>query len=129
MTGLRTEHNTLMASSSSGSTQLERSKLRLETLQASHSELEGKYTDLQRANADLHRQLEKWSNLEAQDDTEMEINRKRKVELEIEVRTLQARLEDAEKVVQQKEDKVKARIERYREKIAEHEVWYIYKSS
>lgn len=117
-----------MASSSSGSTELERSKLRLQTLQANHAELEGKHADLQRTNTDLRRQLEKWSNLETRDDGERDTLRKRKVELEVEVKTLQTRLGDAEKAAQQREDKLKARIERYKEKIVEHEVRRITKT-
>lgn len=116
-----------MASSKLGSSEVERIKLRLETLQTSHTELEEKHAEVQRTNVELRRQLEKWSNLEARDDTERETLRKRKVELEVEVQTLQTRLDDAEKSAQQKEDKLKARIGRYREQMGEHEVRYISK--
>ncbi|KAJ3477815.1 hypothetical protein NLI96_g10206 [Meripilus lineatus] len=121
LAGIRAEHTALMASSKLGSSEVERIKLRLETLQTSHTELEEKHAEVQRTNVELRRQLEKWSNLEARDDTERETLRKRKVELEVEVQTLQTRLDDAEKSAQQKEDKLKARIGRYREQMGEHE--------
>ena len=113
--GLRKEHTTLVSSSTSSSSALERTKLELDGVQASHAELCKKYTELERSNEDLVRQLEKGRGMENRDEEELESLRKRKVELEVEVAQLQ-------ETADSREQKFKTKLQKFKESIHEHVV-------
>lgn len=125
MTGLRKELTSLRSGEASKSSDLQRSNLRLEGLQASHATLEAKYDELQKLNADLHQQVEKWMKLESRDTGELEAVRKRKIELEVSMEELQSRLDEAEKMAGQQEEKTKARVEKYKVDVNKYKTAYL----
>jgi predicted nucleic acid-binding Zn-ribbon protein len=76
---------------------LERTTLQLEGAQTKNSDLKRANEDLKRNNSEIQRQLTKWQNLETKGDMEVETLRKRRIELEVEVKELEKRLEKSEK--------------------------------
>ncbi|THH06435.1 hypothetical protein EW145_g4102 [Phellinidium pouzarii] len=94
---LRGESTTLKASFESSSTKLERTTLQLEGARTHAADLDTTNKELIRTNADLKRQLDKWETLETRGGTEMEEMRKRRIELEVQVRELQERVKEFEK--------------------------------
>lgn len=119
---MRSQHTTLLASSSASSVSLERANLQIEGLKSSLSELQDKHTELERTNSDLLRQLEKWRNLDKRENEESDTLRKRKVVLEIELKELKAELEQLTAVTEQREDKYQTRIQKYKDSLKEHAV-------
>ncbi|KXN84757.1 hypothetical protein AN958_12184 [Leucoagaricus sp. SymC.cos] len=109
---LREQNVHLETSLASTSSKLERTNLQLEGAQTSRSQLEGVNEDLKRKNYDLQRQLDKWQRLENKDNEELDSLRKRKSEVEVEVKELRDRLnwvtDDSAKTL----DKEKKRIEK-----------------
>jgi predicted RNase H-like nuclease (RuvC/YqgF family) len=87
----------LRASTESTTSKLERITLQLEGYQTANAELEHMNADLKRTEVDLKRQLDKWQNLETKGGAEVDAMRKRRIELEVQVKELQKRLDDAGK--------------------------------
>lgn len=119
---LREENAHLQASLASTSSKLERINLQLEGAQSSRSELEDLNDELKRKNHDLQRQLDKWQRLETKGDAELDALRKRKIELEVEVKELRDRLEKADDENMKALEKEKRRVERLRETTLEWQV-------
>lgn len=119
---LREENVHLQATLSSTSSKLERINLQLEGAQSSRSELEGLNDELKRKNHDLQRQLDKWQRLESKGDAELDSLRKRKIELEVEVKELRDRLEKANDDNTRMLEKEKRRVERIKETALEWQV-------
>ncbi|EKM58265.1 uncharacterized protein PHACADRAFT_117064 [Phanerochaete carnosa HHB-10118-sp] len=120
LAGLRKEHTSLLASSSSSSADLERTNLQVEGLKSSLAELQGRYNDIQVQNADLLRQLEKWRNIENREGGELETIRKRKIELEIQVKEQEERLAEAEEAQTLLKTKYQTRIQQYKVSLNDH---------
>ncbi|TCD69366.1 hypothetical protein EIP91_007922 [Steccherinum ochraceum] len=103
--------------------ELERASLRYETLKTGHSQLDDKYKELKASYDNSAKQLEKWSDLENRDSTELESLRAQKLKLDITVKDLQNQLENAKKngadVSQAKVEKWKKSVEEYREALDE----------
>lgn len=110
-----------MASSSSNTAALERSNLQVQGLKYSLTELQEKYDEVQRKNADLLRQLEKWRNIESREDNELETLRKHKIELEVQVKEYEERVAEAS-LTERERDKLAVKIEKYKVSLAEHQV-------
>ena len=129
---LRVEHNSLVASTSSSATELERTSLLLEGLKSSHSELETKHAEAERTIVDLRRQLEKWRNLEGREGAEMDTLRRSRIELEVRVKELESRVEELEEESGRKDEyvekqrvkvaKYKSMLEEYKTSFAEYQV-------
>lgn len=102
---MREEKTTLSATSAATATQLDRTSLQLDGAKTTIKELESTNGELQRTNADLKRQLDKWQSLDSKGGAQMEEMRKRKIELEVEVKELQVRVKELAKEV---EDNAKA---------------------
>jgi hypothetical protein len=69
------------------------------------------------------RQLEKWRNLDKRESEESETLRKRKIELEIELKELKSELEQLTTVTEQRENKYQTRIQKYKDSLKEHAVY------
>ena len=122
---LRVEHNSLVASTSSSATELERTSLHLEGLKSSHSELEKKHAESERTVADLRRQLEKWRNLEGREGAEVDNLRRSRIELEVRVKELESRVEELEEESGGKDEyveKQRAKVARYKTMLEEYKV-------
>ncbi|KAH9838507.1 uncharacterized protein C8Q71DRAFT_533552 [Rhodofomes roseus] len=120
---LRIEHNALVASTSSSTTNLERTTLHLEGLKSSYAELETKHGEAERTNADLRRQLEKWRTLESREGAEMDTLRRSRIELEVRVKELESRVEELEGEVTERNEfneKAKAKVARYKTHIEQY---------
>lgn len=101
---------------SSKAAELDRAILRYDTLKSTHEELKGKHDELQKLHSNATRQLEKWSNLDSRDNEELGKLRGQKVELEIAVKDLENRLEEANaesEAAKVKFSKWKKRLEEY----------------
>ena len=77
---------------------------------------------MQVKNADLLRQLEKWRNIENREGGELETVRKRKIELEIQVKEYGERLAEAEEAQTQLKSKYQTRIQQYKVSLNDHAV-------
>ncbi|GJE88583.1 hypothetical protein PsYK624_046660 [Phanerochaete sordida] len=117
---LRKDHAALLASSSSGGVDLERTTLQVEGLKSSLAELQEKYSEMQAKNKDLLRQLEKWRNMENREGEELETIRKRKIELDIQVKDYEQRLAEAEEAQTQLKAKYQTRIQQYKASLDDH---------
>ena len=132
LAGLRSEHTALLASSGASSVSLERANLQVDGLKSSIAELQDKHRELERTNADLLRQLEKWRNLEKRENEEGDSLRKRKIELEVEVKELKDEVEQLRAVTHERDEKYQNRIQKYKDSLKEHGVrelvnlWYLY---
>lgn len=112
----------MLASSGASSTALERAKLEVEGLTASLTEAQEKYSEVERTNNDLLRQLEKWRSLDSRETAENEDLRKKKVELEVRVAELEAELEEVTKVTQARDEKLQAKLQRHKISLGQHVV-------
>ncbi len=119
----REENAHLQASLASTSSRLERINLQLEGAQTSRSELEGLHDELKRKNHDLQRQLDKWQRLENKGDVELDALRKRKIELEVEVKELHNRLDKTTDENTKALEKERRRLEHLKKTALEWEVW------
>jgi chromosome segregation ATPase len=70
--------------------------IELDRAQTANAELDRLNDDLKRDNVEIKRQLDKWQNLETKDGVELDAMRKRRIELEVNVKELESRLSDAE---------------------------------
>jgi uncharacterized protein YlxW (UPF0749 family) len=71
--------------------------------------------ELKRNNAELKRQMDKWQNLETKGGAEVDTLRKRRVELEVQVKEFEGRLADADKTEQERDkalEKEKKKVEK-----------------
>lgn len=112
----------MLVSSNRSSADLERINLRVEGLKSSLVELQGRYNDIQVQNADLLRQLEKWRNIENREGGELETIRKRKIELEIQVKGHEERLAEVEEAQTLLKTKYQTRIQQYKVSLNDHAV-------
>lgn len=117
---LRAEHAQLTAATASTTSKLERTSLQLDGAQTQIAELERLNDDFKRNNTELKRQLDKWQNLENKGGAEVETLRKRRIDLELQLKECEGRLADAEKKDQEMTkalEKEKKRVERLKESI------------
>jgi septal ring factor EnvC (AmiA/AmiB activator) len=103
---LRESHVGLQVKVESTQAKLERVTLQLDGAQTTSAELARQNDELKRANGDIKRQLDKWQNLETKGGEEVETLRKQRIDLEVEVRALQLRLEKKESELQKEKNKV-----------------------
>lgn len=94
---VRKEYAALSASRDSSASKLERITLQLDGANSALAEMENANAELKRANTELKRQTDKWQNLETKSGAEVEETRKRKIELEVQVKELQSRVKELEK--------------------------------
>lgn len=121
LSGLRAEHTKVLSSTSTDSVALERSKLEVSGLQSSLAKLQEQHKEVERTNADLLRQLEKWRNMESRDTAELESLRKRKIELEVQVKQQEERVA-ASGHIEKERDKLHVKIQKYKVSLEEHQV-------
>ncbi|KIP11227.1 hypothetical protein PHLGIDRAFT_160351 [Phlebiopsis gigantea 11061_1 CR5-6] len=120
LSGLRAEHTKVLSSTSTDSVALERSKLEVSGLQSSLAKLQEQHKEVERTNADLLRQLEKWRNMESRDTAELESLRKRKIELEVQVKQQEERVA-ASVHIEKERDKLHVKIQKYKVSLEEHQ--------
>ena len=103
------------------SNKLSRLQLQLDGAQTKLKESERLADDLQRTNADLSRQLERWQTLEGKEEEAANVERKQRVALERELRALKDKMaEEAETAreeterLQSKNQKLKASLEEWK---------------
>ena len=89
------------------SSQLERANLQLDGERTRNADLERFNDELRRTNEDLKRQIDKWKSLENRGGAETESLRKKKVELEIQVQSLEAKLAKREEELEKSKQRVK----------------------
>ena len=95
-------------------------QLQLDGTKASLTELQQKYSELERSNADLVRQLEKWRSIENREGAELDTLRKEKIELEVEVDQLQ-------QAAEAREARFNAKVQKYKTSLNEHVVSRIHR--
>lgn len=87
---------------------MERSNLQLASAKAQIADLTRKHDELNQEHSSVIRQLSKWESLETKGGAEVETLRKQRVELEVEVSSLQTKLEKREEQIEKlKADKKK----------------------
>ena len=104
---LRAEHASLLSSSTAKGSDIERSNLRYDSLKSTHTELQKKFSELQQTTGDLRRQLDKWNDLGNREEGELTDLRKAKIENEVEIEALKLRLDEVNKKVKDRKEKVK----------------------
>lgn len=104
---------------------LERTVLQLDGAQTKISDLERINEELRRTNSDIQRQLVKWQNLETKGDLEVETLRKRRIELEVQVKALETRLEKNTELNTTALEKEQRRVEKFKRGVAEWQVFHI----
>jgi chromosome segregation ATPase len=112
---LREEHAELTATSASTASKLERITLQRDGGQTQITDLERLNDELKRNNAELKRQMDKWQNLETKGGAEVDNLRKRRIELEVQVKEFEGRLADAGKIEQERDkalEKEKKKVEK-----------------
>lgn len=119
---MRAEHAHLQASTETSSSKLERTALQLEGSQTRIIDLERSNDELKRANADSQRQLKKWETLENKGDAELETLRKRRMELEVQNKELQERLDRTVGENVGLLEKERRKVEKYREALDQWKV-------
>ncbi|TFK40367.1 hypothetical protein BDQ12DRAFT_602139 [Crucibulum laeve] len=112
---LREEHVHLQALFETNASKLERTTLQLEGAQTKCSELERANDELKRASADLKRQLDKWQSLETKGDEEASTQRKKRIELELQLKALNEQFEKKREEDAQVLAKEKRRVEKMKE--------------
>ncbi|KAJ7066958.1 hypothetical protein C8F01DRAFT_1119748 [Mycena amicta] len=106
LSALRESHTRLEVASNTATTKLERVTLQLEGARTTHKDLERQNDELKRTNDQIKRQLDRWQNLESKGGEEAEALRKQRVDLEVQVKALQGRLEKKEVELKKERDKV-----------------------
>ncbi|KAJ6619753.1 hypothetical protein B0H10DRAFT_2188902 [Mycena sp. CBHHK59/15] len=114
---LREAHSRLQVSSESTASKLERMTLQYDGAKTTNTELERQNDELKRANVGIKNQIEKWRSLETKGGAEVETMRKKRIDLEVEVKALEDRLEKKEGELQ----KEKAKVTRYKQSVGEFE--------
>ncbi|KAJ7707707.1 hypothetical protein B0H17DRAFT_528620 [Mycena rosella] len=114
---LRESYSRLQVSAESAKTKLERVTLQFDGAQTTNAELERKNDELKRANADIKRQLDRWQNLETKGGEEVETLRKQRIDLEVDVKALEGRLEKKEAELH----KAKTKVAQFKDNIGEFE--------
>lgn len=100
------------------SSKLERATLQFEGAQTKCADLEHKNDELKRTNADVHRQLEKWQDLETKGGAEVDVQRKKRMELEVQIKDLETQLEKAKEEKETTGVKDKRKIEKLKATLA-----------
>lgn len=118
---MRGQHTSLLAESGASTTTLERANLQVEGLKSSLAELQEKHNEVERTNADLLRQLEKWRNLDKREGDEATTLRKEKIELEIRVKELEKEVTEISTLAK---EKTKAKIDKFKASLEEHTVCF-----
>jgi chromosome segregation ATPase len=110
------------ASSDSSAAKLERLQLQLDGANTKISELTRANSDLKQSNTEMQRQIEKWESLETKGASELDVLRKQRMDLEIEVVSLRNQVEKKDDEKESVMKKLNTRIERYRETVEEWKV-------
>lgn len=117
---LREEHAELTSTAASTVSKLERTALQRDGAQTEITELQRLNDEYKRNNSELKRQMDKWQNLETKGGAEVETLRKRRIDLEVQVKELEGRLGDAKKKDDENVralEKEKKRVEKLKESI------------
>jgi chromosome segregation ATPase len=122
---LQSEHNTLLTTSASNTTKLERTKLQLDGAQTANAELQHLNEDLKRTNAELKRQLDEWQNLETKGEVHAENLRKKRSELEIRAKDLESKLVESEKKLTETEKAKEKEVRRVEKAKAAYIGWKV----
>ncbi|KAJ6494825.1 hypothetical protein C8R47DRAFT_974727 [Mycena vitilis] len=116
---LRETYGRLQVKAESIGAKLERLNLQFDGSQTTNAELERQNDELKRANVDIKRQLDKWQNLETKGGEEVETLRKQRIELEVEVKALETRLEKKNGELQ----KEKSKVAKHKQNVDEFQVY------
>jgi len=122
---LREEHARRHGTEEELVTTLERTTLQRDSAIAARDDLKRTNEELKHTNIDLLRQLEKWQTLENKGGAEVESQRKKRIELEIQVKDLQLQREKAQEEHEMALEKAKRKVEKFKNGIKE---WKVEKS-
>ncbi|KAG6842305.1 hypothetical protein C0991_010593 [Blastosporella zonata] len=114
ITQLRETCARLQANEEELQSKLERVTLQRDGAVAARNELKNTNAELTRSKAELLRQIEKWESLETKGGAEIEAERKKRVELDIQVRDLQVQLQSAAEEQERLLQKEKRKFEKFR---------------
>ncbi|KAF7312268.1 hypothetical protein MIND_00239800 [Mycena indigotica] len=103
---LRESHTRLESAKDSATTKLERLNLQLEGAKTAHKDLERQNDELKRTNDQLKHQLDRWQNLENKGGEETEFLRKKSVDLGVQVKALEQRLEKRDAELKKEKEKL-----------------------
>lgn len=115
-------HAKLQVVAESNATKLERMTLQLDGSQNELSDLQRTNEELKRANGEIKRQLDKWQNLETKGGAEVEALRKQRLDLEVQVKTLEGRLEKTREEHARVQEKDKSKLAKLKQNMTEWEV-------
>jgi predicted nucleic acid-binding Zn-ribbon protein len=122
---LREQHARSDASAEMLTSKLERTILQLDGAQTKNSDLERANEALKRTSGEIQRQLAKWQNLETKGDQEVETLRKRRIELEVQVKELETRVEKNGALSAAALEKEQRRVEKLKRGVADWQVLHI----
>ncbi|KAF7330535.1 NFX1-type zinc finger-containing protein 1 [Mycena venus] len=103
---LRESYGRLQVKAESTESKLERMTLQFDGARTTNADLERENEELKRTNADLKRYSEKWQSLETKGSEEVDTLRKQRIALEVDLKTLEGRLEKKESELQKEKNKV-----------------------
>ncbi|KAF7316837.1 hypothetical protein HMN09_00417000 [Mycena chlorophos] len=116
---LRETFTSLKVAKDSVTTKFERATLRLEGADTDYKDLERRYDELKRSNDQVKNQLDRWQNLENKGGEEADALRKQKVELEIQLKAAQGRLDKKDEALK----KAKESAAKYKTSLDEFEIY------
>ncbi|KAJ7650275.1 hypothetical protein FB45DRAFT_887458 [Roridomyces roridus] len=118
---LRENNSRLQVKSQSSETKLERLTLQYQGLQSEKTDLQRLNDELKLTNTDLKRQMDRWQNLETKGGEEVETLRKRRLELEVQVKSLDERLDKKDAELKKVKEKMAALKEDYEQRVQAQE--------
>ena len=104
---------------------LERISLQFEALKTTNEELEKKYVESEAKVAGLNRQVQQWAKLENRENADLESLRKSRVQLEVQVKKLEAENEEIEKqraADEARAEKLKLKLDKFKDAWEAHAV-------
>ena len=122
MNKLREAEASSAADKDSISTKLSRLQLQLDGAQTKLKESERLADDLQRTNADLSRQLERWQTLEGKEEEAANVERKQRVALEREVRALKEKIEEEAETAREESERLQNKYQKLKSTVEEWKV-------
>ncbi|KAF5381951.1 hypothetical protein D9615_004354 [Tricholomella constricta] len=116
---LEEQHFRLQATGDELVTTLERTTLQYESATTTVDEIKRTNEELRRSNADMLRQIDRWQTLETKGGAEVDAQRKKRIQLEVQVQDLQSQLEKAKEEHEMSLEKEKRRVEKLKMGIKE----------
>ncbi|TFY70463.1 hypothetical protein EVG20_g2547 [Dentipellis fragilis] len=119
---LREEQAVLKSKVATAASEHERTSHRLQESENTHAELKARCQELEHANADLKSQVDKWRASESKGGAEVNSERKKRIDLEVEVRELKTHLASLDESLQEETasvEKGRKKLEKVKDALAD----------